>query len=254
MNSDLLSVDVSPAAWIDGRDPRVRILTALLFALVTVNLQGLISLSALLGIVLALALAAGIGPSLLLRRLLALEGFMLVLMLFLPFTVPGEVWFQLGDLSASQEGAARAAMIFLKAHVVVIALLALVGTLDAVRLGHALAQLRLPEKLVHLLLFTVRYLGVLYEEYGRLRQAMRTRGFKARSDRYSWRVLGWLMGMLLVRSLERSQRIHDAMKCRGFNGRFYLIDGHPWRWGDTLFSLAGLLGLLALLGMDRLNG
>ena len=251
MSTDLLTINAAPAAWIDARDPRVRLLTALLFALVTVNLQGLASLLILLGMVLGLALAAGITPSLLLKRLFVLEGFMLVLMLFLPFSVPGETWFQLGSLHASMEGTLRAVTIFLRAHVVVVILLVLVGTLDAVKFGHALAQLRLPDKLVHLLLFTVRYLGVLHEEYGRLRQAMRTRGFKARSDRHTWRVLGWLVGMLLVRSLERSQRIHNAMKCRGFNHRFYLIDGHPWRWGDSLFGLTSLLGLTTLLLLDR---
>lgn len=251
MSTDLLTITASPAAWIDERDPRIRLLMALLAALVTVNLQGLVTLSSMLGAVLLMALVAGIGPALLLRRLLALEGFMLVLMLFLPFSVPGEVWFQLGSLSASQEGLQRAATIFLRAHVVVIILLVLVGTLDAVKLGHALAQLRVPDKLVHLLLFTVRYLGVLHEEYARLRQAMRTRGFRARSDRYTWRVLGWLVGMLLVRSLERSQRIHDAMKCRGFNGHFYLIDGRPWRWGDSIFGCTSLLGLTLLLLLDR---
>jgi cobalt/nickel transport system permease protein len=254
LSVDLLTITTAPAAWIDARDPRVRLLTALFFALLTVNLNGLPALLVLLGVALALALASGIAPSLLLQRLLALEGFMLVLMLFLPFTVPGELWFRLGSLSASQEGALQALTIFLRAHAVVILLLVLVGTLDPVKLGHALAQLRLPDKLVHLLLFTVRYLGVLHAEYSRLRQAMRTRGFKARSDRYTWRVLGWLMGMLLVRSLERSRRIHDAMKCRGFNGRFYLIDGHPWRWGDSLFGLGALVCLLALLGLDRCNG
>ena len=254
MSADLLTITTSPAAWIDGRDPRVRLLTALVLALVTVNLQGLPALSTLLVVALGLALASGISPAMLLKRLLALEGFMLVLMLFLPFTIPGETWFQLGSLTASQEGALRAVSLFLRAHAVVILLLVLVGTLDAVKLGHALGQLRLPDKLVHLLLFTVRYLGVLHEEYGRLRQAMRTRGFKARSDRYTWRVLGWLMGMLLVRSLERSRRIHDAMKCRGFNGRFYLIDGNPWQRADSLFGLVGLLGALSLLGLDRWPG
>ncbi|MFN2187139.1 MAG: energy-coupling factor transporter transmembrane component T family protein, partial [Candidatus Promineifilaceae bacterium] len=158
------------------------------------------------------------------------------------------------SLTATRKGRLLALTIFLRSHIVVIVLLALVGTLDAVTLGHALAQLRLPDKLVHLLLFTVRYLGVLHEEYGRLRQAMRTRGFKARSDLYSWRVLGWMMGMLLVRSLERSQRIHDAMKCRGFNGRFYLIDGRSWRRGDTLFGLIGMLVLTMPLILDRWNG
>ncbi len=36
---------------------------------------------------------------------------------------------------------------------------------------------------------------------------MRTRGFVARSDAHTWRSFGWLTGMLLVRSLEREQKV-----------------------------------------------
>lgn len=251
MSGDLLAVAASPPPWLEERDPRLRLLTALAAALVAVNLQGLPALLVFLGMVLGFAMTAGISAAVLMKRLLLLEGFMLVLLLFLPFSVAGSVWFDVGPLTASREGARLAAVVFLRANAVVAALLVLVGTLDAVALGHALARLRLPDKLVHLLLFTVRYLSVLNEEYRRLRQAMRSRGFMARSNRHTWRSLGWLMGMLLVRSLERSQRIQEAMRCRGFRGRFYLLDGHPWQPGDSLF--AGVCALVSgcLLIFDR---
>jgi cobalt/nickel transport system permease protein len=80
---------------------------------------------------------------------------------------------------------------------------------------------------------------------------MRARGFRARSDGHTWRSLGWLMGMLLVRSLERAQRIRAAMKCRGFDGRFYLFDGGVWQPADTRFAALGATLLSALLVWDR---
>ncbi len=250
MSGDPLSLG-APVTWLSRREPRLRVVAAFLFALLAVNLTRPLSLLLALALAFGLALSAGLPLRQLRRRLLALEGFMGVLLLLLPFSVPGETLWQLGPFSASREGLMQALAILLKANAVVLALLALVGTLEPVALGHALARLRLPDKLVHLLLFTVRYLGVLYEEYGRLRQAMRTRGFRARSDRHTWRSLGWLMGMLLVRSLERAERIVAAMKCRGFNGRFYLLDGRPWRAADSGFALLLLLALGALLALDR---
>ncbi len=249
MSAELLALGASDN-WLTRREPRLRILAALGFAVMTVSLHRLIPLVSALALAFGLALSAGLSPRLLLGRLLALEGFMLVLLLLLPFSLPGEALWRLGPFVASREGAVLALAILYKANAVVLALLALVGTLDAVTLGHALARLRLPDKLVHLLLFTVRYLGVLNDEYRRLRQAMRTRGFRTRSDLHTWRSLGWLMGMLLVRSLERAQRIVAAMKCRGFNGRFYLLDGRPWRSQDTLFAVSGLLVLSAFLILD----
>jgi cobalt/nickel transport system permease protein len=238
--------------WIADRDPRLRILAALLFALVAVSLRHLPAALAGLALAAALAAATGLGARDLLRRMLALEGFMIVLLLTLPFTVPGTPLFELGSLSASLEGLERAALIAIKANAVVLALLALVGSLEPVVFGHALARLGAPEKLVHLLLLTVRQIHLLHAEFLRLRQAMRARAFVPRSDLHTWRSYGWLMGMLLVRSLARARRVLSAMRCRGFHGRLYLLDSAAWRPADTGLALALVPVLAALPVLDRL--
>jgi cobalt/nickel transport system permease protein len=102
----------------------------------------------------------------------------------------------------------------------------------------------MPEKLAHLLLFTVRYIDVLRREYGRLRLAMRVRGFRPRMSLHTYRAYGCLVGMLLARSLERSERIVAAMKCRGFRGRFYLLDHFTFSPRDLGFA-AGASAVLA---------
>lgn len=229
-----------------ARDARLRILGAGAFALVTLNLMHFWALLVAALLALGVARAAGLSGSLLRDRLLALEGFMLILLVTLPFTVPGEPLFSLGPLSASREGMVQALTILLKANAVVVALLSLVGGLEPVVFGHALARLGLPEKLVHLLLFTVRQIHLLHQEYRRMDQAMRVRAFVPRSDRHTWNTYGWLIGMLLVRSLARSRRLLGAMRCRGFHGRLYLLDGQSWGHGDT-WSAAGLGLILVLL-------
>lgn len=237
-------------AWLAQRDPRLRLLAALGFALLVVNLERPPALGAAVAGGGLLALAAGIGPRRLLVRLLVLEGFMLVVLAFLPFSVPGQAWFRLGPLQASREGAWLALVIVLRAHAVVLAALALLGTLTPAALGHGLARLRVPERLVHLLLFTVRYVAVVQGEYRRLRLAMRARAFTPRSDRHTWRSLGYLVGMLLVRSLERSRRVLAAMKCRGFDGRLYLLDDSRWGPADSAAAALLVLALGVLAGLE----
>lgn len=230
-------------------DPRLRLIAALLAALTVVSLHRISLLLPTLLLALGMAWWIGLRGAVLRKRLLAMEGFMILLLIMLPFSVPGESLLTLGPFNASAEGLQRALEIALKANTIVILLMALVGTLDPVVLGHAMGQLRLPKKLIHLFLFTVRYIGVLFDEYRRLRLAMRARAFVAGSNRHTWRSFGWLMGMLLVRSLERSERILAAMKCRGFNGRFYLAGQSAWHRHDTLLLLLvlGLAGALLLL-------
>jgi cobalt/nickel transport system permease protein len=233
------------------RDPRLLVLSVVLFALVVVGLQTLTAAATALAAALALAAGSGLSWPLLVRRLAALEGLMLLLLLTLPFSVPGEPWWTLGPLSASGEGLQRAALIALKANAVVLALIGLIGAMEPAVLGHALARLGVPHKLVHLLLLTVRQITLLDSERRRLRDAMRARAFVPRSNRHTWVSLGNLIGMLLVRSLERARRIEAAMRCRGFQGRLYLLDSQHWRAADTALAALLLPLLASLLLLDR---
>ena len=146
----------------------------------------------------------------------------------------------------------RAVEIALKANAVVLALMALVGSMSSVTLGHALYRLRVPENLVHLLLFTVRYIDVLHDEYQRLRIAMETRGFQPATNSHTMRTFGYLVGMMLVRALERSERILDAMTCRGFAGRFPLFDEFRLVARDWLFSAFSLLACALIVALEIL--
>ncbi|MBK1693914.1 cobalt ECF transporter T component CbiQ [Chromatium weissei] len=238
------------SGWICARDPRLRIVATGVFALVTVNFTHLFTLLlALLCAVIALINSGGWRRW---RQLLALESVMLLLLLTLPLTTPGTALFTIGEFSASHAGLSLALTLLLKANAVVLMLLALVGSLEPMQFGHALARLGVSEKLVHLLLLTIRQIHLLYQEFIRLRQAMRARAFVPRSDRHTWHSYGWLMGMLLVRSLTRSQRLAAAMRLRGFHGRLYLIDVWIWHWQrtDTAAALGFALFLSSLMAMD----
>ena len=107
-------------------------------------------------------------------------------------------------------------------------MLALLGSTELPEIGHALEKLRVPAKLVQLLLMTVRYIDVLGREYRRLRAAMTVRGFQMRSTSIPGAAMGYLFGMLFVRSFERAERISAAMRCRGFTGGSLCCP--KWRW------------------------
>lgn len=232
-------------------DPRSRILAVLIFAVLAVGLSQLVSAALALALSLVAAMVARLEVKATLRKLLALDGFVIVAVAMLPFTIPGETWATIMGLEASREGMARAVLILLKANAVVLMVLALVGTLEPVRLGHAMGRLGLPEKLVQVFLFTVRYLHILEQEYGRLRVAMRARAFRMGTDRHTWRSVGYLFGMLLIRGIERSERVVAAMRCRGFDGTFHSLAPLS-RWGraDVLFSAASLAGLALVVTVE----
>lgn len=237
----------APAAGLlEAVSPSVRVGAAFAFAVATVALDRLLLLAAALVLAGMLATLARLPAAATARRIAGMDAFMLCVLAFLPFTVPGTPLLTVLGLSASIEGLQQAVAIVLTANAVVLAVLALIGTLEPVALGHALAALKVPDKVVHLLLFTVRYIAVLKSEYRRMVLAMRARGFRPRGNRHTWNTFGWLFGMLLVRSFERSERIQAAMKCRGFSGRFYLVQENTVAPADLPFA-AGIGVVLALL-------
>jgi cobalt/nickel transport system permease protein len=173
-----------------------------------------------------------------------MNAFVLMLVLVLPWSVPGEAVVIVGKAEFTREGAAFAARIALRANIVLIALTAFFATMEPIAAGHALQRLRVPNRLVLLLMFTVRYIGVFEQEYLRLRQAMRVRGFVPRLDAHTLRSYGYLTGMLLVHAFDRSERVLEAMRCRGFTGRFHTHRHMHTRRVDLAFA-AGLLVAIA---------
>ncbi len=80
-----------------------------------------------------------------------------------------------------------------------------------------LRRLRMPELVVQIMSFMIRYLDVVTADLGRMMVAMRSRGVEPRSPR-SWPALGRTLGALFIRSYERGERVHLAMLSRGYDG------------------------------------
>jgi len=237
-------------SWVDAIDARVRIVCAGLFAIVVVS--SVKFLPVLVGLFCALGFVkiAKLDLKSSLRRVIAMDFFMLMLICVLPFTTPGDPMFHLFGFAASWQGLQHALLITAKANAVLLMLFSLVATLSANTFGHALAQLSVPDKLVHLLLFMVRYLDVIGQEYKKMRRAMQARAFVMGFNRHTWKSIGYLFGMLLIRSVERAERILAAMKCRGFCGRFYLNDEMRLVRSDSVFALFFIAFLGLLIGLN----
>lgn len=239
-----LSAAPRPVGLIAPLDARMRIVMACVFAVVVVALSSLTALFAALVVSLALLVASRLPWRVTLRRMAMMDGFILFMLVLLPFSTPGDPIFTLWGFGASWQGLWKAIEIALTANAVILALMVLVGTLEPVTLGHALHRLRCPEVLVHLLMFTIRYIEVLREEYLRLRGAMKIRGFRPGTNWHTYRSFGYLVGMMLVRAVERSERILGAMKCRGFSGRMLLLQDFALTRADIFFATG--LGALCL--------
>jgi cobalt/nickel transport system permease protein len=112
----------------------------------------------------------------------------------------------------------------------------------------ALVILKIPGIFVELILFTLRFMEVIRGEAVRMVQALRSRGMKQRAL-FSWKsysILSQLLGSLLLRSLQRSERIYMGMMSRGYRGippQLELDKTQTKDWVNTLLWIAPVLVL-----------
>ena len=228
-------------------DPRIKIITAAMFSIVVALTYELTILFVSAISALAILIAARLPLKKVFWRLIVVNGFILVLWLFLPFTTPGKTLFTLFGLEATVEGVDYAVLITIKSNTIILACIALLSTCSVFKLVHALYYLYVPDKLVHIFYFSYRYIHVINLEYVRLTNAMKIRCFIPRNNLHTYKSLAYLIGMLILKSYERSRRIYNAMLCRGFKGKFYILESYEINASDWLFGIISLLFIAGLV-------
>ncbi|MGH7144115.1 MAG: energy-coupling factor transporter transmembrane component T [Planctomycetota bacterium] len=97
----------------------------------------------------------------------------------------------------------------------------------------SLDRLGLPRTFVTMLQLTRRYGGLLQTEAERMNTARRARGY---AGRWLWQAgsTGHLIGTLFLRSVDRAERVHQAMLARGFDGVALTGARNPSPGGGTI--------------------
>lgn len=169
-----------------------------------------------------------------LRKVLVAAPFALAVGLFNPF-LDRHPHGAIGPIALTG-GWVSFASILLRFLLTVWAALALVACTGMNRLGSGLGRMGVPRVFVVQLLFLYRYLFVVADEGGKMLRSVELRSEKGRP--LSLRVYGSLLGTLLLRSLDRAERVYRAMVARGFDGEIRVLGRAPFRPADALFVCA----------------
>lgn len=244
-------------------DPRVKVVVTVLFIVGNVLLPD----GAWLGFLAAWAVVLLVSWSTRLSAVYAFKRAFIVLPFTLAavtvlFTLPGDalVSWQIGSrtLSISDAGLVRFVSIVLRSWLSVQMAILLTATTQFPDLMHALSHLRVPTILVSIIAFMYRYLFVLADEAMRLLRARQARSARLTTasggGSIGWRarVAGYMVGQLLVRSLDRSDRVYNAMLARGYDGRLLTLNPHQmqrrdWWWGTAAVVVIGLIQIVGRL-------
>lgn len=156
-------------------------------------------------------------PLLYIARRMVVEVPFVVFAVLMPFIATGPRIDVLG-VSVSEPGLVAAGGFLAKATLGVVASLTLAATTEPVDVLRGLRTLRMPDQIVAIMSFMIRYLDVVTDELRRMVTGMRSRGCDPRSPRH-WPMLARTLGALFIRSYERGERVHLAMLSRGYDGR-----------------------------------
>lgn len=241
---DLLATGDS---FVHRLDPRAKVLVTLVFLICVVSF-GRYELSALVPFFIfpAAVIAVGSLPlGYLLKKVALICSFALAVGIFNPI-FDRAVMVQLGPLSISA-GWVSCASIVLRALLTVTAAVTLVAVTGFPAICSALDRLGMPKAFAAQLTFLYRYLFILMEEGGRASQARELRSFGKKGlgiVSYSS-----LIGHLLLRTLQRGDRVQMAMLNRGFTGSFRCCNESRFGREDVVF----LLGWSALFIILRFH-
>ncbi len=231
-------------------DPRFKIIAVIAFSVATAVAYGFPALVTAFAASLVMLRLAGLALKSVAKRLVPVNGFVLMFWLILPFTAEGEVLYRLGPAVIYQPGIVLAAQITLKSNAILMALIALLATMRFATLGQALNQLKFPEKFVFLFMLTYRYIFVLEDEYKKIWRAIRIRGFSPGTSLHCYKTYAYMIGMLFIRAAARADRVYRAMQCRGFQGRFHTLAGFRSSGKNWIFAILMAFCLLIIIYLE----
>jgi len=239
-------------------DVRCKIVTILIFSFVVASLDHLAAALAAVVISLSVAVMIRVPAARLMLRLLALAGFLGMLLVVMPFTVPphsGDTLVVFGGvewLTLNFRGLLLAATIAARAVAIAMLMEPLLSTAPLPVTLHGLCRLGVPEMAAQMVLLSNRYVHVFSHEARRMSAGMQVRGFRKRTDTATLRTVANFLGMLFVRSFERTERVFDAMRARGYQGRFPEPVKLRLCASDLFICLAWLTVAAALVVWDRI--
>lgn len=126
-----------------------------------------------------------------------------------------------------------------------LAIIFLIETTNFINLIQSLKILRVPNEILNTINLIYRYFFVLLEEIKRMEIARDLRYFGGYIKRQI-KVYSNIIGVLFLRSVEKSERVYNAMKLRGYNGEINYLISYEVKIKEVIFLSLIILILILI--------
>ncbi|WP_026510041.1 cobalt ECF transporter T component CbiQ [Butyrivibrio sp. LC3010] len=204
--------------WMNELHPLGKLLISVLYIFTVVSFDKyavapliLMSLYPIFGFVLGeLSIRTG------LYRMRLILPLVLIVGIFNPF-FDRDIVLRIGQIGITR-GVISMITLMLKGFYAVLAAYILIATTSIEKICYALRAIHVPKIIVIVILLIERYFYIMGEEADRIVTAYKLRAPKQKGIHYSaW---GTLVGMWLIRSMDRAGVVYESMLLRGFKGDF----------------------------------
>lgn len=157
-----------------------------------------------------------------LLRLKIVIPFVFLITIFIPLYVGETVFcsFNIGiKIIIYREGLSLASLIFLRIFGALFIFMSFLSSLTYSEFIEALTKLRIPSVLVGSLIIMLHYIPILAGSNKKILEAQEMRGKKITSYWQKLKTHAYIMGKSLVMNMERSERLYESLKMRGFSGK-----------------------------------
>ena len=147
----------------------------------------------------------------------------IIFALFLPFlsSENNDIVHTLFGIDIYRTGLQDMFAILFKATLGVTMGIVLTAVTTTIELIYGLQKLKLPQIIIAIMSFAIRYIDVFIDEFKRVRISMRSRGYQEKGIK-GLIPIAYASGAMLIRGYERGERVYLSMISRGFNGSIEL--------------------------------
>ena len=202
--------------------PLTRLILPFIFVLPFLLIENIYLIFTIFLIVLVINLIFHLDLLEIISRFKLIIPFILLITIFIPFYVGTTISYKLNigiTVNIYKEGLFLAGLIFLRVFTSLFTFLTFFSTLTYSEFIEALTKLRIPSVLIGSLIIMLHYIPILANSNKKILEAQEIRGKKLTSYWQKLKTHAFIMGKSIVMNMERSEKLYESLKMRGFSGK-----------------------------------
>jgi energy-coupling factor transporter transmembrane protein EcfT len=184
-----------------------------------------------------------------LSRIKFIVGFLLLILIFIPFYVGENIVFNVNigiQIIIYQEGIELMILIFLRVFTAALTFVVFFTSLTYSEFIEALITIRIiPSILVGSIIIMLHYIPILASSNKKVLEAQELRGKNMSKYSTKLKTHAFIMGKNLINNMERSERLYESLKMRGFTGKITFIPPR-FRIIDYLIIIGTILFMIII--------